>query len=312
MWATLVPLCSIGLVLGWRTFLELEVPDGPAAAVHLELPRTSAVATSSLTRRHPLVLLALKELRLQQLAWTLALIYALLYVGLGIWRRGTQEADTLAQALTMFFAAVIAIVLGAVTTAEERQLGTHDANLLQPVPAWQQWTVKAGTALLSAAVLTILLPVALVSIMPPEHMDGFSRRGLIQPHMIWLVAFVVAVSTYVSALSQTTMRALVLTIAVLVSAAFFFQRVMLTGAELAWRATHNAVGLPVLWSWLTRNQQFALWSVFIAGLVLMILWFAADNHRRADRGLVRIALQVVAVALVAVAGFTLAAALGIR
>jgi ABC-type transport system involved in multi-copper enzyme maturation permease subunit len=312
MWATLVPLCAFGLVLGWRTFADLEAPDGHAAAVHLELPRASAVATSSLTRRHPLVLLAFKELRLQQLAWTLALIYALLYIGLGIWRRGTQEADTLAQALTMFFAAAMAIVLGAVTTAEERQLGAHDANLLQPIPAWHQWTVKAGTALVSAVILTIVLPVVLVTVMPPEHMEGFSRRGLIQPHMIWLVAFVVAVSIYISALSQTTMRALVLTIAVLLLAAAFFQRVIITVAELAWRATHNAVGLPVVWPWLTRNQQFALSSAFIVGLLVMILSFAAVNHRRADRGLVRIALQVAAVALVAVAGFALAAALGIR
>lgn len=312
MWATLVPLCAVGVVLGWRTFVELEAKDAHGSAIHLELPRADQSPRTTLSRRNPLLLLAFKELRLQQLAWTLALIYALLYLVLGVWRRGTQEADTLAQALTMFFAAAIAIVLGAVTTAEERQLGAHDANLLQPVPAWLQWTVKAGTALLSALLLTIVLPVVLVTIMPPEHMEGFSRRGLIQPHMIWLVAFVVAVSIYVSALSQTTMRALVLTIAVLLLAAAFFQRVMITVAELAWRATHNAVGLPGVWPWLTRNQQFALWSAFIAGLVVMILSFAAVNHRRADRGLVRVALQVAAVALVAVAGFALAAALGIR
>jgi len=38
MWATLVPLCAIGVVLGWRTFVELETPDGPSADVHFELP----------------------------------------------------------------------------------------------------------------------------------------------------------------------------------------------------------------------------------------------------------------------------------
>src|SRR4029079_18689038 len=106
---TLVPLYAIGVVLGWRTFVELEAADGQDAAVHLELPRTTAVTRTSLSRRHPVLLLARKELQLQQLAWTLAIIYAVLYVGLVLWRRGAPDADTLAQALTMFFVAAIAI-----------------------------------------------------------------------------------------------------------------------------------------------------------------------------------------------------------
>jgi ABC-type transport system involved in multi-copper enzyme maturation permease subunit len=312
MWATLLPLYAIGVVLGWRTFVELEAADGQDAAVHLDLPRSAAVTRTTLSRRHPVLLLARKELRLQQLAWTLALIYALLYVGLAVWRRGTAAAD-LAQAQTMFFVAAIAIVLGAVTTAEERQLGTHDAQLLQPIPAWQHWLVKSGSAFLAAGILTILLPLALFTILPLERLPAFGRGGLIRAETIWSVGFVLAVSIYVSALSRSTMRALVVTIAALVSVVVFFQLVVMKAVEQGARITHAAGGRGSLWgSWLTRNQEFAFWCVFISGLILLILRFAATNHRGANRGLVRIGLQVAAVALVAVAGFALAGALGIR
>ena len=320
MWSTLVPLCAIGVVLGWRTFVELEAADGQDAAVHLELPRTAAVTRTSLSRRHPLLLLALKELHLQQLAWTLAVIYGLLYVGLHIWRRGTVDADTLAQALTMFFAAAIAIVLGAVTTAEERQLGTHDAQLLQPIPAWQRWFVKTGMALASAGILTVLLPGVLLLVLPPGQLGTFSRGGLIPPQMIGLIGFVVAIGVYVSALSTTTMRALTGTIAALVFVAVFFQRVVMFVVESAWRYTHTNLGRGYLWgSWLTPGQQVLFWSLFVGTLVVFILWLAAVNHHRSDWGAARIGLQVAAIALViglpiavTLAGFALAAAIGIR
>lgn len=312
MWATLMPLYAIGVVLGWRTFVELEAVDGQAAGVHLELPRTAAVTRTSLSRRHPVLLLARKELRLQQLAWTLAIIYALLYVGLVLWRRGTPDADTLAQALTMFFVAAIAIVLGAVTTAEERQLGTHDVQLLQPIPAWQHWLVKAGAAFVSAGILTILLPLLLVTILPPEHLRVVGRGGMIPPQIAWSVGFVVAVSTYVSAVSRTTMRALVVTIAALVSLAAFFERLVRFVVERAWAATHAGVGGYLGGSWLTRNQEDVFWSIFFGALILLVLRLAATNHRHGDRRLGWIGLQVAAMAVIAVAGFALAAALGIR
>lgn len=312
MWATLVPLCAIGVVLGWRTFVELEAADGQDAAVHLELPRTTAATPTSLSRHHPVLLLARKELRLQQLAWTLAIIYALLYVGLVLWRRGTPDADALAQALTMFFVGAVTIVLGAVTTAEERQLGTHDVQLLQPISAWQHWLVKAGAAFVSAGILTILLPLVLVTILPPEHLRVLGRGGMITSQTVWSVGFVLAVSIYVSALSRTTMRALVVTIAALMSLAVFFERLVRFVMERAWHATHAGVGGYRWGSWLTRNQEYVFWSIFFGALILLILRLAATNHRHGDRSLGWIGLQVAAMALVAVAGLALAAALGIR
>jgi len=313
MWATLVPLCAIGVVLGWRTFVELETPDGPSADIHFDLPRGASAASTTSSRRHPLLLLARKEVRLQQLAWTLGLIYALLYLGLSAWRRGTQDLDTLAQALTMFFAGTVAIVLGAVTTAEERQLGTHDMQLLQPIPAWQRWFVKTGMALTSAGILTVLLPDVLFLILPPQPGTPFFRGGTIPLQMIRLIGFVVATSVYVSALSATTMRALTATITVLVFVVVFFQRVIMVVVESVWRYTHTSSGRGYLrHSWLSGNQQLLFWSLFIGALVLLILRLASVNHRRPDWGVARISLQVTAIALVAIAGFALAAALGIR
>jgi hypothetical protein len=300
-------------VLGWRTFVELEATHGQDAPIHLELPRRAATASVTLSRRHPLVLLALKELRLQQLAWSLAVVYALLYIGLILWRRGTADADTLAQVLTMFFTGAIAIVLGAVTTAEERQLGTHEGQLMQPLPTWQGWFVKAGMALGSAGILTILLPVVLITLLPIEHVRAFARGGLLSPQFIWSLAMIVAISTYVSALSPTTVRSLVATIAVLVAVAVFFQRVVMVAVERAWQASHIAGARRFYFApWLTRRQEDAYWYLFFAALLFIIFRLAGSNQRRADRGLVRLSLQVGAIAVVTVAGFALAGALGIR
>jgi ABC-type transport system involved in multi-copper enzyme maturation permease subunit len=312
MWATLVPLCAIGVVLGWRAFVELEARDGQDLAIHLEVPR-AVTARTTLSRRNPLLLLALKELRLQQLAWALALIYALLYAGLVLWRRGTAEADSLAQALTMFFSGAIAIVIGSVMTAEERQLGTLDMQLLQPLAGGTQWFVKAGVALASAAVMTVVLPLALAAVLPPEGRDPFYSRNGIPPQFVATVMILVASSAYVSSLSFTTMRALTGSIAVVVGIAVAIQRVLMLVFEQGWKVTHTMKGRIVQApSFLFGSPGELFWWMFAAAVVLLVLRFARVNHQQANRGSGRVAAQVTAVALLAVAGFALAGALGIR
>jgi hypothetical protein len=300
------------VVLGWRAFVELEARDGQDLAIHLEVPR-AVTARTTLSRRNPLLLLALKELRLQQLAWALALIYALLYAGLVLWRRGTAEADSLAQALTMFFSGAIAIVIGSVMTAEERQLGTLDMQLLQPLAGGTQWFVKAGVALASAAVMTVVLPLALAAVLPPEGRDPFYSRNGIPPQFVATVMILVASSAYVSSLSFTTMRALTGSIAVVVGIAVAIQRVLMLVFEQGWKVTHTMKGRIVQApSFLFGSPGELFWWMFAAAVVLLVLRFARVNHQQANRGSGRVAAQVTAVALLAVAGFALAGALGIR
>ena len=321
MWATLVPLCAMGVVLGWRMFVELEARDGDDSAIHLDLPRggqKARTARRTLSRRNPLLLLALKELRLQQLAWALAVIYVLLYVGLVLWRRDTSDVDSLAQVLTMLFSGVIAIVIGSVTTAEERQLGTLDTQWLQPAAVSQQWLVKTATALVLAGLLILVLPAALSTILPPQHLRIFGRNGIVRPQSFYATASLIAVAMYVSALSRTTLHALLASIVSLVTIGIFFMYVVLTAADKAFMATHTMIhlnGRTVLvgrYTFIPAMEAKVYFAVFAAGLILLILRFAGVNARAGDRNPRRIALQVMSAAAVAVAGFALAGALGIR
>jgi hypothetical protein len=318
MWATLVPLCTIGVVLGWRTFVELEARDGQDSAIHLALPRAGQKTRTTVTRRNPLFLLALKEFRLQQLAWAMAVIYVLLYVGLVFWRRGTADVDSLAQVLTMLFSGVMAIVIGSVTTAEERQLGTLESQWLQPAPASWQWLVKSATALVLGGLLIIVLPLALSAFLPPQHSPIFGRSGIVQPKSFNAAAWMIAVAMYVSALSRTTLQALLASIVSVVTVGILFIYVMLTAADKAFMVTHTMIhlnGRTVLvgrYTFVTATEARVYFAGLTAGLILLILRFASVNARASDRDPRRIALQVICASAVAVAGFALAGALGIR
>jgi hypothetical protein len=262
------------------------------------------------TRRHPAWVLLLKELKLQQLSWAVAAIYALLYVGLVGLRPASQNSGNIAMALTLLFSAILAIVLGSVAGAEERQLGTHEAQLLQPVPARLQWFVKAGTALVLAWLLTIALPVLLASALPPEHVRVIGRGGIVEPQTFWKVSLVVAVALYVATLSGSPLRSLMLSIAALVSLGVFFQQVLLPANRVfAMHSVGN--GRFVVYATVSRLQQI-FWIVALTGFVLLVLRLAAANHRDAERGGLRIAAQVACVAIASVGVFMLAGALGIH
>ena len=96
------------------------------------------------------------------------------------------------------FAGVIALfitMIGALAGGEERQLGVHDAQLLLPMSSRRQWMVKVATSLGLGAVLTILLPLILVTVLPPEAMQMFGRRGLIQAAPMLMLPTLVTLAT---------------------------------------------------------------------------------------------------------------------
>src|SRR5206468_1469267 len=59
---------------------------------------------------------------------------------------------------TLLYVGLLSIVIGSVASAEERQLGTAEWQVLMPVAAWKQWAVKVGVALGLAMLLAGLLP----------------------------------------------------------------------------------------------------------------------------------------------------------
>jgi ABC-type transport system involved in multi-copper enzyme maturation permease subunit len=221
MWWSMGALGIAGAVLGWRTFARLDVYDGPGHDVQLSLgrPATSAVRT----RRSPAVALVAKELRLQQLSFVVGALLAALYVAILISTGRAAEAAGAAAALMAFSAVVIPIVVGSLACAEERSYGTLEAQLMLPVPSATQWIVKATVAFAVSGLLAILLPVLLLTILPPTHSAASPK--FITPQLAVFAAGFTAVSLYVSALSRSGLRAIVAAIGAVMATAYFVTRV---------------------------------------------------------------------------------------
>ena len=54
----------------------------------------------------------------------------------------------------ILYGALLAVLIGSLASAEERQNGTLEWQLLLPMAAWKQWAVKVGTVLVLTALLS--------------------------------------------------------------------------------------------------------------------------------------------------------------
>lgn len=290
MWWTMGGLCATGVVMTWWTFLRLQVTDG---SPDLTIRRRGVPARSAAVafrKRSPVWMLLIKELHLQQLALVVAAVFVAGYllIVLAFARSSRNLGESLAI-VSVFYGGVLAVLIGALASAEERQMGTHEWQQLMPMPAWQQWAVKAGTAIGLAFVLGVGLPVLLMSVVPPEH-TAWPRRvwPMRQPVTFILFAIVTTGSLYVSSLTRSGLWALTLSIPVMFGTAIFFGWVARPIEQAVYRAGLLGplrLSLPAI----ADNAVFV--AVFIA-LLGMVLWFGLANHRTSDRSVGRISQQV--------------------
>ena len=250
---------GVGAVaLTWRGFMRLEAIDGRGPHVHMAWDKASAVPRV----RHAAWAVIRKELGLQQIPFVLAAIYltgAFLVAG-----RVSEAARDVFGGLTVLYSGVLALLIGSIASAEERQLGTLEWHQLLPMASWKQWVLKSGTAILLSLVLGIAVPaVVLLTTSGPIRLGG------------WYVAVVVlltAFGLYVSSLSSSSLRALVLSSAV--------------PLLLIMVAAMTRIAPPLQWALTPFNV--ALLAVF----VLLLLRLALDNHRSAERSLRRAGVQL--------------------
>ena len=148
-------------------------------------------------------------------------------------------------------------------SAEERQIGTLEWQLLLPLAWWKQWLVKVGVVLGLAMVLLVGLPALVLG-------------GASIPHdkTLWYVCAILLLtsgSLYVSSLCSTGLRALLL--AVPVSLVTLFVMGALSSMLRLRRLTPAAL---------------ALFAAFLS----VVLYSALENHRSAERRPWRIGRQV--------------------
>ena len=207
--------------LGWRVFQRLEVRDGGAGGrsntglhpVSLPVDRLLAACLSGTSGGAQLIR---KELRLHVVPWLVAGIMVGLWILLLVLRLSVTEGD-LAMALNDvstitgiagLLGIVILVSTGAACVAEERELGTLEWQLTQPVPLLRQWLTKVAVAAALALGLGVLLPATLVwaSFDPLKLHQEFGGMYVAAAYAGFLL-MVFATSTYASSIARNTMMA---------------------------------------------------------------------------------------------------------
>jgi hypothetical protein len=255
-WRGMLGLSAVAAVLSWRGFMRLEAIEGRGADVRWPTAARLAPARS----RHPIWLLVKKELSLQQLTFAVAGIYLLGWATASLLVRVDSRSEDLFGALTALYSGLLALVIGSLASAEERHLGTLEWQVLLPMASWKKWIVKAGMAIGLVMLLAIGLPALLLSV------SGGAIR--INAWYACAILLMTTASLYVSSLSTTGLRALLVSLPV-------------------------SFGLMYLIVWWVQSQlsQLQLF-VLLAGVGAVAQYFALLNHRSTERGARRVGLQV--------------------
>jgi len=272
-WRAMVALCAIAAVLGWRTFMRLEANESRGPHVHVDWSSAGSVAAPD-RRQHPVWRLVSKELRLQQLTFV---VFAIYVVGsLKLIGHVSDATVDLHAALSGLYSGILTVLIGSLASAEEREYGTLESQLLLPIASSTQWAVKVGVTLGLALLLAIGLPALIV---------GSNGRAVrINDWYACAILILAVTSLYISSLCSTGIRALLMSVAAA-------PLVLLVLAQFTFKSRH-----------LTMSQ-----ALLLACFLILVLWFGHDNHRSTEREAWRIGRQVfVMTGCLALAGVVLA------
>jgi hypothetical protein len=250
-------------------FGRLEAIEGRGA--DMEAPRWLGGAVAAMPRpqrHHPYWALVKKELRLQQLAFVVVAIFLGAWAALTALARLTDHLPLIPiDSIAVLYFAILTVLIGSLASAEERQLGTLEWQSLLPVAAWKQWAIKVGVVFGLVFVLGILLP----GIAFGPHALRETRAWMAFAAFITLVT---TISLYVSSLSTSGVRAMVVTLPVTLGVVWMFN--LLTWLASRVLTVHRPRTGPM---WQTDTLAGA---AAFAGFVALALWYAYLNHRSAE------------------------------
>ena len=312
IWAGVIALSATAAVLGRRKFFELEAIEGQS---ELRLsPFESERERSALAEgaghdsrpRRAFALLVQKELRLQSISLVVAFLFVVVRAGMTLSRMPPDIAESLGGGVTAIYVLLVSVFVGSIASAEERGFGTIGWQILQPMTFWKQWGIKVVTAVALAMTLAILVPYAIQQLSPVLGIESIRRlRPGRLMGSVWYISsinrtwMVVPLCTccalYVSSLCTSALRALLLT--------FPFVTIMNMGVNWMWLgANHifstfldiqsisrtvaydrNSKFTGMDWRWL-RETDFWIPITLAFGFIVLLLAFAARNHRSAEHG----------------------------
>ena len=208
------------------------------------------------------------------------------------------------MAYTLFHLGMIPLLAGSMASAEERQLGTLEWQVLLPMAGWTQWMVKVATAIGVALILTLGLPTLLLSFTTSPEVHSEVAR-LTSATIAYFVVPMVVAGLYISSLSPNGLRALLTSVPVM------FVLIGLTTRSYSGRANSTLLFTRMRWRWIysewtagrvdpyvdayVRHYGWApdvLLILACMGVLGLLLRFALTNHRLAERGSGRVWKQM--------------------
>lgn len=273
---TLGVLWISGFALGWRAFLRLELAGYVDAQ---RLVRSKKSTARKFHRGSRVWQLVKKELRLQIVPIALATIAITFTLAL---KREQSELWTVA------YPGLIIVLVGAMASAEERNVGVAEWQATLPILAGRQWATKFLISWLVALVFGAALPALaylwkIEKLTPYPPSDFLTATSAISGGIF----VIVAVTLYVSSLCSSGIKAVILG---LVANAFVGYTAM-QSANAYSDFVENRRG-RLLWNSLDA-APFFLAALGIVGLLIL---FGMRNHRSADRSRHRILSQLLALA----------------
>jgi hypothetical protein len=286
-----------GAVLGWRRFMTLEVIEG-AGGARFGKARNSR-AGQQFRRSSPTWQLLKKEVMVQRFPIGLSILCMAIVFLL------TREQTPL---WTMVYPPILIVIVGSVASAEERQIGTVEWQIVLPVAYWKQWSIKFFATWGIALMFGFVLPLWVWSLKTGE-LGREAGPDLMEIATVFAGASfgIVVISLYVSSLCNTGLKAVMASVVVNVFAAYVMIQAFEGYTSFLWKngdvteqdefLFHNGDRARSLEStewWLHREYSPLLISLF-AGITLALI-FAARNHRYVEQGAYRVLRQIAAFA----------------
>jgi len=189
---------------------------------------------------------------------------------------------------------IIPMLVGAVSVAEERQMGLLEWHLTLPPSRFRQWLVKTLTAYGCSIVLGILTPTALVLVsewLCPASLDRAFIRGPAFGYLGFcsISLLLTTVCLVASSLSQTSIRAILLSLGTIALAG------VTIGVMRAYNVDEYLFESTILMLSVWSLKYWAL-DGLAAAAVLLMLGLSYANYRRVETEL-RPAIQTVLVGL---------------
>jgi ABC-type transport system involved in multi-copper enzyme maturation permease subunit len=251
------------------------------------------------TTRGRFLALAAKELRLQQLPVIVAALYVAVVVAATLQR--PEASVDLIPMLTLLYSGVTALLIGAIASAAEREVGMLPWQTMLPMSQRAQFAVKTVVVFGLSLLLTVVVP-GLVLV-------GFGGRGSVDDALAYAAAMaaLTLAGLYVSTFSPTALRGLLFAIPFAMVAWVAGAGIVLVSAAVMHYALDEAArGLWILGGrrlgtleGIRLTQSAAI--LLLSGLAVRVWHFALANHAR-PRERLQVPLQLAVVAAYLAAG----------